>query len=198
MSMILGIASSPRKGGNSDIILSHILKGAQEQGATTEGVHLRDYYILPCTACMRCRNDRVCVGIRDGMQLIYPKIFETRGLVLVSPIYSYSVTAQMKAFIDRLCCLYEVDKKRLGGYYSHLEGQGRKALIAAVGRQNDRDFGGIDLTLKVMRRSIQALGHELIGELPVTGMVRKAEVRRHPDVLDQAETLGRELASSLA
>jgi multimeric flavodoxin WrbA len=198
MKKVLGIGGSPREGGSSDILQEHLLKGIRNGGATTEGIHLRDYHILPCTACMRCRNNRVCVGIRDGMQLIYPKIYETRGLVLVSPIYSYSVTAQMKAFIDRLCCLYEDDKKRPGGYYSHLEGQGRKALIAAVGRQNDRDFGGIDLTLKVMRRSIQAMGYELIGELPVTGMVRKAEVRRHPDVLDQAEILGRELASSLA
>ena len=93
MKKILGIGGSPRRGGNSDIILRHILKGARS-GAVAEEVQLRDYQFQPCIGCERCRKDKRCTGLQDGMQLIYPKIEEAAGLVLISPVYSYNVTAK--------------------------------------------------------------------------------------------------------
>jgi multimeric flavodoxin WrbA len=197
MNKVLGIGGSPRKGGNSDILLQRLLKGARDEGAATEEVLLRDYQFQPCIGCERCRKDKRCTGLQDGMQLIYPKILEAGGMVVISPIYSYNMTALMKAFIDRLYCFYHFSDERPGHWHSQLADQGRKAIIAVVGEQATREEGGMDLTLETMRRSIEALGYDVIDELPVLGIFQKGKVRERPQVLEQAEALGRRLASLL-
>lgn len=196
MKKVLGIGGSPRRGGNSDILMHHILKGAKNE-AVIEEVQLRDYQFQPCIGCERCRKDKRCTGLQDGMQLIYPKIEEALGLVLISPVYSYNMTALMKSFIDRLYSFYHFSDERPGYWSSRLEGQGRKAAIAVVGEQASLEEGGMDLTLETMRRSIKALGHEVIGELPVLGIFQKGKVKEYPKILEQAENLGRQLASLL-
>lgn len=196
MKKVLGIGGSPRKGGNSDILLKRMLAGVRDEGVETEEIQLRDYQFQPCIGCERCRKDKHCTGLLDGMQLIYPKIEEAIGLIVISPIYSYNMTALMKAFIDRLYAFYNFSEQRPGHWASRLEKQGRKAIIAAVGEQPN-ETGGMDLTLETFRRSINALGHDIIGELPVMGVFHKGKIKDLPEVLDQAESLGRRLAASL-
>ena len=195
MKKVLGIGGSPRKGGNSDILLKRLLKGVAGEGIVTEEIQLRDYQFQPCIGCERCRKDKRCTGLQDGMQLIYPKIREASGLILISPIYSYNMTALMKSFIDRLYCFYDFTDERPGYWSSQLADQGRKAIIAVVGEQATREAGGMDLTLETMRRSIKALGYEVIDELPVLGIFDKGKVREYPQVIEKAEALGRRLAS---
>ena len=197
MKKVLGIGGSPRKGGNSDILLRRILKGAKDNGAAIEEIQLRDYQFQPCIGCERCRRDKRCTGLQDGMQLIYPKIEGAMGLVLISPVYSYNMTALMKSFIDRLYSFYHFDDERPGYWYSRLGDQGRKAIISFVGEQAGLEEGGMNLALETMRRSIEALGHEIIGELQVLGIFHKGKVREHSQILEQAEDLGRRLASRL-
>ena len=194
MKKILGIGGSPRKGGNSDILMKRFLKGARDEGVTTEEIQLRDYQFQPCIGCERCRKDKRCTGLLDGMQLIYPKIREAGGLVVITPIYNYNMTALMKSFIDRMYCFYNFSDERPGYWSSQLAGQGRKAIIAVVGEQATREEGGMDLTLDTMRRSIVALGYEVIGELPVLGIFARGKVKEYPQILGQAEDLGRQLA----
>ena len=194
MKKILGIGGSPRKGGNSDILMKRFLKGARDEGVTTEEIQLRDYQFQPCIGCERCRKDKRCTGLLDGMQLIYPKIREAGGLVIITPIYNYNMTALMKSFIDRMYCFYNFSDERPGYWSSQLAGQGRKAIIAAVGEQATREEGGMDLTLDTLRRSIVALGYEVIGELPVLGIFARGKVKEYPQILGQAEDLGRQLA----
>jgi len=197
MKKMLGIAGSPRKGGNSDVLMKLILKGARDEGIATEEIQLRDYQFQPCNGCERCRKDKRCTGLQDGMQLIYPKIRESGGMVVISPIYSYNMTALMKAFIDRLYSFYDFSDERPGNWSSQLANQGRKAMIAVVGEQNTRKEGGMDLTLETIRRNIEALGYEVTDELPVLGIFHKGRVREYPQVLEQAEALGRRLATLL-
>ncbi|MFC1913680.1 flavodoxin family protein [Chloroflexota bacterium] len=195
MKKVLGIGGSPRKGGNSDILLKRLLKGAQDRGAATEEIQLRDYQFQPCIACERCRKDKRCTGLLDGMQLIYPKIEDAMGLVLISPVYSYNMTALMKSFIDRLYSFYYFSDERPGYWSSRLGDQGRKAIISFVGEQTSLEEGGMDLSFETMRRSVEALGYEIIGEMPVLGIFHKGKVKEYSQVLEQAENLGRELAS---
>lgn len=194
---VIGIGGSPRKGGNSDILLKQILKGARIGGAATEEIQLRDYDFQSCIGCERCRKAAQCTGLLDGMQLLYPKIRQAGGMVMVSPIHTYNMTAIMKSFIDRLYCLYYFSEERPGYWVSQLTNQGRKALIAAVGEQADREEGGMGLTLETMRRSVVALGYDLTGEMPVLGIFPKGKIRELPDILEQAEYLGKELALRL-
>ena len=141
MAKVLGISGSPRKGGNSDTLLRHILIGVENAGAITEGIHLRDYQFQSCIGCEKCRKAKQCIGLQDGMQLIYPKIIEARGLVLISPTHNYNVTALIKAFIDRLYCFYEFSNKRPGRWSSRLANQNRKAIIVSIGEQASREEG---------------------------------------------------------
>jgi multimeric flavodoxin WrbA len=108
--LILGISSSPRKGANTDILLDHALKAAGEYDyVRAETVYLRDYDIACCNSCVACCSEaaaanggeRACLSFRDGMDELYPKLLECRGLILASPVYFGSVNAQMKMFMDR-------------------------------------------------------------------------------------------------
>lgn len=197
MKKVFGVGGSPRQGGNSDILLKRLLKGAAGEGVATEEVQLREYQFQSCTGGERCRQEKQCVELQDGMQLIYPKIREADGLVLVSPIHNYNVTALMKSFIDRLYCFYNFSDERPGYWSSQLADQGRKAIIIAIGEQASREEGGMDLTLKAMRLPIAALGYEVTAEMPVLGIFHKGKVKNYPEELEKAEHLGRLLAKSI-
>ncbi len=194
-SKVVGIGGSPRKGGNSDILLKHILKGVSENNITAVNHQLRNFQYQGCIGCEKCRKDSICTGLKDGMSLIYPDILESQGLILVSPTHNYNVTAWIKAFIDRLYCFYKFDNNRPRGWSSNLAGQGRKAILAAVCEQeNKKDMG---FTLEAMRLPLEALGYEVIGELPVFSVFDKAKVKDNNDILIEATKLGSELAESL-
>ena len=192
---VLGIGASPRKNGNSDALLKQILDGAKKEGMSTETIQLREYQFQPCIGCERCRKDKICTGLHDGMQLLYPKIVESAGMVLISPTHNYNVTAWMKAFIDRLYCYYTYPDKRPGGWSSRLADQGRKAVVAAVCEQETKEDMGF--TLEGMRLPIEALGYDVVGELAVFGIFDKGLVSKKEEILAKASTLGRSLAQSL-
>ncbi len=192
---ILGIGASPRKKGNTDLILTQILKGTRAKSVQGTGIQLRDIQFSPCIGCERCRKDRICTGLLDGMTLLYPAVQQSRGLVLVSPVHNYNITSWMKAFIDRLYCFYTFADTRPRDWSSRLAGQGRKAVLAAVGEQVHRKDMGF--TLDAMRLPLEALGYEIVGELPVFGVFDRGKVKDNEDVLTSARKLGELLALSL-
>ena len=195
MSKVLGIGGSPRKGGNSDVLLQYIIKGVTEAKMDAVSLHLRDFHYQGCIGCEMCRKDKICTRLNDGMSLIYPEIVQSRGLVLVCPTHNYNVTAWMKAFIDRLYCFYDFDNNRPRGWSSRLAGQGRKAVLAAICEQeNTVDMG---FTLDAMRLPLKALGFDIIGELPVFRIFDKAKVKQEKLILDKAIKLGLDLAKSI-
>lgn len=192
---VLGIGGSPRRNGNSDVLQKQVLKGVAGSDVKAHGIHLRDYQYQGCIGCEKCRRSGVCKGLKDGMALIYPELLAAQGLVLVCPTHNYNVTAWMKAFIDRLYCFYRFDDHRPRGWSSRLAGQGRKAVLTAVCEQEGRaDMG---FTLEAMRHPIEALGYDIVGELPVYGIFDKARVKEEKTVMAKAEQLGRDLARAL-
>jgi len=195
MATILGIAGSPRKGGNSDLLLAAILEGALEEGVHGEALHLRDYHVQPCIACERCRKAKACTGVLDGMQLIYPRIEAAKGLVLVSPTYHYNVSGQMKVFIDRLYQYYDFTNDLPRKYTSRIGGQGRKAVVATVCEQ--KEVSEMGRTLEMLRRPIEPLGYEVLGELPVLLHFERGAVRNDAAAMDGARELGRKLGRGL-
>ncbi|MDD5122617.1 MAG: flavodoxin family protein, partial [Dehalococcoidales bacterium] len=190
---VLAIGASPRKNGNSDILLKQALSGVASAGTECEAIQLRDYHFMPCTGCERCQNSTHCSGLNDGMQLLYPKLLEARGLVLVSPSHNCNITAWMKAFIDRLYCLYQFTKDRPRQYTSSISGQGRKMVLIAIGEQPQYEIA-IGLTMDAMRIPFEYLGYELIGELPVLGAFDKGAVRADTEAMEKAQNLGAQLA----
>ena len=105
---IIGIVSSPRKGGNSQSLVEHILSGAQDAGATIELIRLCDYDIKPCTGCDVCKMDGECV-MQDDMEEIYGKVIKSDVVVFGSPIYWFRLCAQAYPFIDRIYGHFTLD-----------------------------------------------------------------------------------------
>jgi multimeric flavodoxin WrbA len=172
-----------------------LLKGVKENDISSHSLQLRTVQFGGCIGCERCRKDKICTGLIDGMSLIYPDILRSTGLILVSPTHHYNITAWMKAFIDRLYCFYDFDTHRPRGWSSRLAGHGRKAILAAVCEQEKKEDMGF--TLDAMRLPLQALGYDIIGELAVYGIFDKAKVNEKHSVLTKATKLGAELSRRL-
>lgn len=98
---ILILSGSPRTGGNSDILCDEFQRGAEERGHYVEKIRVASKDVHPCIACYHCReNGGECV-FKDDMAEILQKMIEADVLVLASPVYFYSIDAQLKAVIDR-------------------------------------------------------------------------------------------------
>ena len=97
---ILGLVCSPRKQGNTDILINHALTAAKEAGAETEMLHVANMSIAPCDACGACASEGIC-HIKDDMQIVYEKLDQADGVIFGTPVYYLNVSAQAKAIIDR-------------------------------------------------------------------------------------------------
>ena len=95
------LSGSPRKGGNSDILCDEFAQGAQEAGNEVEKVRVASNNIHPCSACYYCRDHGGACVYKDDMAAILQKMIDADVLVLASPVYFYSIDAQLKAMIDR-------------------------------------------------------------------------------------------------
>ena len=98
---VLILSGSPRKGGNSDLLCDEFVRGAKESGNEVEKIFLRDKEISYCTACYYCRDTGKGCVIKDDMAEILDKMLEADVIVMASPVYFYSIDAQMKIVIDR-------------------------------------------------------------------------------------------------
>ena len=186
---VLGLYGSPRRGGNTDLLLEEALKGAQAEGAEVEGLHLTDISIIPCRECLQCFNEGKCI-ILDDMQKIYPKLLEADIIILASPIFFYGVTGWAKALIDRCQALwsrkYILKDESLGR-----EGKRRKGFFISVGgTKGQRVFEGAILTAKYF---FDVLNAEYVGALVFRQVDAKGDILNHPEALQQAFEAGRKL-----
>lgn len=108
---VVVLSASPRKGGNSDLLCDMFLRGAEEAGHSVEKIFLRDHTIQYCTGCGVCNTTHHCVQ-KDGMEEILRKMVEADVIVMATPVYFYSMDAQMKTLIDRTVPRYtEISNK---------------------------------------------------------------------------------------
>jgi len=107
---VLGIVCSPRKGGNTEVLVQEALTGAQTCGAETELLTVWDKDIKPCDGCLSCEKTGKC-HIEDDVQEIYLKLSDADGIIWGTPVYFFNVTAQAKILIDRSYALYTPSNK---------------------------------------------------------------------------------------
>ena len=77
---VLGVGGSPRKNGNSDLLLKQVLAGVCQENIECSLVQLRDVQFQGCIGCEKCRKDKICTGLNDGMSLIYSEIISSKGI----------------------------------------------------------------------------------------------------------------------
>lgn len=97
---VLAVSASPRKGGNSDVLCDQLLKGASESGNEVEKINLSGLTVSPCVACYGCRKSGKCVK-KDDMERVLDELIHADTIILATPVYFYSMDAQMKIMIDR-------------------------------------------------------------------------------------------------
>lgn len=98
---VLILSGSPRRNGNSDLLCNEFLRGAEESGNQVEKIFICDKKINYCKACYYCEKSGGTCAIKDDMTEILEKIHWANVIVMASPVYFYSIDAQMKALIDR-------------------------------------------------------------------------------------------------
>jgi len=101
---IVGIMGSPRKGGNTEILLDLALKEAQKLGADVSKVSLQEKKISPCLGCLKCTETGKC-AIKDDMQEIHQEMREAEGILWATPVYFWSMSGQTKIAMDRTFAL---------------------------------------------------------------------------------------------
>ena len=137
---VCGIVGSPNKNGNVDLLVSQVLKGASNQGAKTLKIYLNDLNVKPCQSCGVDPYPKYCL-FDDDMELIYDALESCDVIVLGSPVYFDTVSAQVKLMIDRCNCLMPYVKRVDGtyGFERRLKKRKKGVFIAVAGSQQEFD-----------------------------------------------------------
>ncbi len=188
---ILAFQGSPRRGGNTDLLLQALLRGAQESGAQIEKFDLYRLRLEPCLECGQCDETGVCV-LSDDMEIIYPKLDKAQVIIVASPIFFYNITARTQALVERsqACWVRKyVLKKR------HPLAGKRHGLFLALGATKGRRlFEGVQ---RVLRYFFDALDVEYQGGLFYRGIEKKGAITNHPTALEEAFRLGQAVGRGL-
>ena len=161
---VLGISGSPKKEGFTNILLNESLDGARAGGALTDKIILSDLTLKPCQECWKCEDGGGCVQ-SDGMDIVYKKINDADALIIASPIYFGTITAQAKIMIDRFNSLW-VEKRRHKN--DKLSVRCRKgAFICVAGGDRKEYFKNAKSVIRIL---FAILGMEYSKELFVDGL----------------------------
>jgi len=185
---ILIVMGSPRREGNSATLAKQVAAGAEAAGAEVESFYLHDMDIQPCTACDACRGemDRDCV-IDDEMEILYPKVRHSDAMVIASPIYWFSVSAQTKLFMDRWYAFGGPREE-----YAALAGK-RIGLVLTYADLDPFVSGAVN-ALRTFQDAFNYVGAEIVGM--VYGSASEAgEIRNSRDLMEKAYQLGKQLGS---
>ena len=102
MKKVVVISSTPRSGGNSETLAQQFAEGARAAGHEVTYINLRDLGLKFCIGCMVCQKTRSDCVLNDGMKGLYETVRQADVLAFATPVYYYSVSGQLKTFLDRL------------------------------------------------------------------------------------------------
>ncbi len=183
---VIGLAGSPRRGGNTETLLDQVLAGVASRGAVTEKIVISYLHLGPCRGCERCFETGRCV-IQDDYQQLYDRLLAVEGVIVAAPIYFTGINAQTKAMIDRCQCLWArryvlraplpptpSGLPRWGGFVS-AAGDARTDFACAVG---------------TVRAFFATLRAKYAGDVFATAVDEQGAVQGRPDLLVQAFQLG--------
>jgi multimeric flavodoxin WrbA len=190
---IIALYGSPRRKGNTALLLRAAVEGAREQGGEVEEVVLRDLKMSPCLEIYGCRNAGRC-AIQDDFQKVYDQILASRGVMLASPVFFYTVSAHTKILMDRCQSLW-VKKHWLEEDSPEGGSPARKGLFISVGATKGKKL--FDGTLLTVRYYFEAIDCELWRALTYRGLDFEGDVLEHPEYLEEARQAGRDLARTL-
>jgi multimeric flavodoxin WrbA len=188
---VLGISTSPRLKGNSDLLLREALSGTESAGAQIEYLRIADLNIAPCVECNACYSTGRC-RVQDDYQQVLQKMLDADRLIFATPVFFMTVCAQAKILIDRGQCLWAnryVLKKPL---FENGPRDRRALVIAVGGSKSKKQFDSIRLTMKSY---FDALDVKYVANLFVSRVDVRGAITKHPSALKEAFRLGKELVT---
>jgi multimeric flavodoxin WrbA len=193
MAKMIAIYGSPRRRGNTALLLQKAVQGARETGDVVEEVILRDLKMSPCLEIYGCKKTGRCV-IQDDFQELYDQVLASKGIMLASPIFFYTVSAHTKIFMDRCQSLwvkkYWLDKRAYGK-----EQPTRQALFISVGATKGKKlFDGVLLSIRYFLDALDAKLHQT---LLYRGLDFEGDILKHPEYLEEAYRAGKKLSWTL-
>jgi multimeric flavodoxin WrbA len=188
---VIAFFGSPRREGNTELLLKEAVRGVEESGLGIQLFNLNEMQIMPCQNCGGCEETGACI-YEDDMSQIYDAIRTADRVILASPVFFFSVSAQAKVMIDRCqafwCEKYLLKKPIPEGPHK------RKGLLLLVGGMKEKiGATGIECaekTAKAFFRTISVTEHKVLG---YTGVDAKGEILKHPTALKEAYEAGKEL-----
>jgi multimeric flavodoxin WrbA len=183
---VVGIVASPRKGMNTDTLVSKMLEGARSIGAQTEKIYLNDLEIKPCQACAKYPAPEFCF-YKDGMETIYHALETADALIIGTPAYYESISAQLKLLIDRSNCLTEMIKLPDGKvtFKSRIKKRKKGIFIWVADFSRNPEHA-----LATMRLWCKDSNIELIKILTVVDSDREEGARNREELLREAFEIG--------
>ncbi|HUT53271.1 MAG TPA: flavodoxin family protein [bacterium] len=181
---IIALAGSPRKRGNTDILVDAFLEGAEEAGAKTSKVRLNDLDINPCQACYACKKTGKCKQ-KDDMRRLYKKLVKADAWVFATPVYWWGPSAQLKAALDRMFALCWGDNPK--------KIEGKKAVLITA--SEDETEKATPHVAGMMRESFAYMKLTPAGELFIRAY-KKGEVAKDKEAVKKARELGKKVAKA--
>ncbi|PKN19722.1 MAG: hypothetical protein CVU71_04940 [Deltaproteobacteria bacterium HGW-Deltaproteobacteria-6] len=187
---VLGILGSPRIGGNSDVLLSQALAGAKDAGAdSVEKIILDRKHISGCKDCKKCNKMGVC-AVKDDMQEIQKKILDAYAVIHSCPVYFWSMTAQMKAYLDRWCVFFDEEWRWQKIYYPKMRAK-RIGLITVCG---DPNVHTADPIVHSFKSTAELTKLTWLGAV-MASATNKGDITNNEKAIKEAFELGRKAAT---
>ncbi len=180
---VIALAGSPRKNGNSDILLDEAIKAIKSNGNDVKKVYVDDLEVNPCIACDACKEhpQNKCIH-DDDMQELCDELAESDLWLIATPIYWWGPTAQLKLVIDRWYSLYRAED---------LKGK-KAALIVTMG---DTEYQTAIPTILMFEMAFSYL--EMINNQPLVVTAHsKGEVLNDKAALQKAYNYGLEICNN--
>ncbi len=189
---VLGIMGSPRIGGNSDVLLNRALEGAREAGARVQKIVLARKNIAGCRDCKKCNKTGICV-LGDDMAGIQELILEADALLHSVPVYFWTMTSQMKAYLDRWCVFFDAEWKWQKAYYPKMRGK-PIGLLTVCGDPNPRTA---DPIVHSFRMTAEMTRMHWLGSVMASAS-DKGEIKGNESALQEAFELGKKSAAAVS
>jgi multimeric flavodoxin WrbA len=186
---IVVVKGSPRMEGNTSVLADQVVTGAEAEGAEVQVFYLHGMDIQPCDACDSCQAslETECV-VMDDMHDIYPHLRAADALVIASPVYWFTVSAQTKIFMDRCYALGGADTD------DHALMGKKVGIVMAYGDTDPYNSGAVN-AFRTFQDGYDYIGAEIVGM--VYGSADSAgEIRRNRELMGQANELGKLLGAA--
>lgn len=179
---VLGIVGSPRRGGNTDVLVDEVLAGAKAAGAEISKVLLDELDIRPCKGCFACAKTGTCVQ-NDDMAELAEQMKQSAVWVLGTPIYWWGPSAQFKAFLDRWVSIRRANL--------HVE---KVILTIPMGGGSTRYARH---TVGMLEDVFSYLGIELVATILAPGVDQPGAVRNKSEIMTAAQQAGKEAVKKI-